>query len=316
MNRILITLCFVVISIGLWAQDAATQDTIGADTVWKTGGVLGLNFSQTYLEHWQGGGQTSINGASLITLFANYKKGKWSWENNFTGAYGITRIGDGGQIQKTDDRLEINSKVGRETNIKSVFWSALLTFRTQWDAGYDYTQNPSPLISDPFAPAYILIGVGMDYKPSAAFSLYLSPATAKITIVDNPRLADSGAYGVTPAEFDTNGVKLSDGEMVRYEFGGFLKIQYTRDIMTNVNLTTRLDLFSNYLENPQNIDVNWETLVTMKINKVLSASLTTHLIYDHDIKVALDRNDDGVTDGSGPRTQFKEVFALGLQYQF
>jgi hypothetical protein len=95
-----------------------------------------------------------------------------------------------------------------------------------------------------------------------------------------------------------------------------VKVQYSKEVLKNVKLSTRADFFSNYLNNPQNIDINWETLIAMKINNFLSASITTNLIYDDDIKVELDRNEDGVVNGSGPRTQFKEVFSLGIQYQF
>jgi hypothetical protein len=293
-------------------EEAAVNEPIPA---WKKGGVLGVNFSQTHLNNWQGGGQSSINGTVLFNAYINYKQGKWTWDNLFDAAYGVSRLGDLGQLQKTDDRIEINSKLGRTTPLVSTFWTAMFTFRTQWDAGYDYKQATSPLISDPFAPAYIITGLGIDYKPSDKFSMYISPITNKTTIVDNQRLADAGAFGVEAATYDALGAKLTDGQTIRYEVGGFVKLQYSTQIVENVKFSTRADFFSNYLKNPQNIDVNWETLVAMKINKWLSTSITTHVIYDDDIKFEVDRNDDGVIDGKGPRTQFKEVFALGLQFQ-
>lgn len=271
------------------------------------GGVAGLNFAQTYLSNWQGGGNNAINGTAIVSLYANYKKDDWTWDNNFDAAYGQSLIGrssDGAKMQKTDDRVELNSKLGHTTPLLNTYWAAMTTFRTQWDVGRDYRVTPSPTISDPFAPAYILIGTGIDYKPSEGFSAYLSPVTTKITIVDNQLLSNAGAFGVEP------------GEHIRYEVGGFLKVQYKKYLMENVNLTTKANFFANYLENFGNIDVNWETLIAMKINKFLSASLSTHLIYDDDIKVALDRDDDGINDGTGARVQFKEVFTLGIQYQF
>ena len=262
-----------------------------------------MNFSQTYLDNWQGGGQSAINGTVLLNSFANYSKGKINWENSIDGAYGISRIGEKGQLQKTDDRIEINSKLGINTPIPKTFWTALFTFRTQWDAGYDYAQTPLPLISDPFAPAYVIAGPGINYKPNDKFSANISPATNKTTIVDNQRLADMGAFGVTP------------GERIRFEVGGLLTMQYATEVVKNVKLKTRAEFFSNYLNNPQNIDVNWETLIAMKINNWLSTSITTHLIYDDDVRFDVDRNGDGENDGRGPRTQFKEVFALGIQFQ-
>ena len=199
----------------------------------------------------------------------------------------------------------------------NVYWAGLATFRTQWDAGYDYGTPTRPLISDPFAPGYFLLGTGIDYKPSEGFSVYLSPLTAKVTIVDNQRLANAGAFGVAAAEYDPVTVAMTaEGENVRYEIGGYLKVAYQKDLMENVKLTTKADFFANYLQNAGNIDVNSETLIAMKINKFLTASLSTHLIYDDDINIAVDRNDDGINDGNGPRIQFKEVLSLGLSYQF
>ncbi|HAQ70077.1 MAG TPA: hypothetical protein DCR48_03790 [Flavobacteriales bacterium] len=311
MKRLLLIICLGLTMSTLTAQDSASV----AENPWKKGALVGLNFSQTYLDNWQGGGQSAISGTALVNLFANYKKDKWTWDNTFDGAYGLTRIGENSVFQKTDDRIEINSKLGHTTPMMNAFWTAMFTFRTQWDAGYDYGSAPNPLISDPFAPAYILLGLGIDYKPSEGFSIYISPATSKTTIVDNQRLADAGAFGVEGATYDAFGVK-TDGEQIRYEAGGYVKIQYTKEVLKNVKLSTRADFFSNYLNNPQNIDINWETLIAMKINDFLSASITTNLIYDDDIKIDVDRNEDGLINGRGPRTQFKEVFSLGVQYQF
>lgn len=297
------------ITLGMAQDEPAAEPTAetSASSPWKSGGMIGSNFSQTYLSNWQGGGNNAINGTVIMGLFANYKKDNWTWDNTLDAAYGQTLIGElsaANKFRKTDDRIEINSKVGRTTPFINTYWAALATFRTQWDAGYDYGNVGSLLISDPFSPAYILLGTGIDYKPSEAFSAYLSPVTAKITIVDNARLSALGAYGVDP------------GETMRYEVGGYLKLAYSRNIVENVKLTTKADFFANYLKDLGNIDINWETLIAMKINKFLSASLSTHLIYDDDIKIAQDRNNDGTMDGSGPRVQFKEVFSLGLQYQF
>jgi len=90
--------------------------------------------------------------------------------------------------------------------------------------------------------------------------------------------------------------------------------------MKNISLTTKIDLFSNYAHNPQNIDVSWETLVAMKVNKYISVNLNTHLLYDDDILIPLDRNDNGSftdpVDMPGKRIQFKEIFGVGFSYKF
>jgi hypothetical protein len=157
----------------------------------------------------------------------------------------------------------------------------------------------------------------MDFKPNDKFNLFIAPITGKVTIVNNQILADAGAFGVVKAVYDpiTN-LLVTPGKVVRTEFGGYLRMMAKFDIMKNINFQTQLDLFSNYLNNPQNLDVNWSTLTAMKVNKYISATITTQLIYDHDINIAVDNNSDGVVDASGPRTQFKEVLAVGFSYKF
>ncbi len=282
---------------------AALQDSV--PKIWDVGGQFTLNFSQTYLSNWAAGGQNSLAGTSFASMFARYKKNRHSWENTLDLAYGILSQDDRSPI-KTDDRIDFTSKYGYETQVENLFYSALFNFRTQFAPGYEIVEGreEGESISDFLAPAFSIFSLGIDYKPSENFSMMVAPLAAKATIVNIDRLAT--AYG------------LEEGENIRMEFGAFVKVAYTTDIMTNVNWQTRLDLFSNYLENPQNVDVNWENLITMKINEWLSASIITQLIYDDDIIIGAQEavivDDVVVTPATsgGPRTQFKEVFSLGL----
>jgi hypothetical protein len=139
--------------------------------------------------------------------------------------------------------------------------------------------------------------------------LILSPATYRLTVVNSQRLADLGEYGVDAAEYDTSGMMIKQGEIFRHEFGFNLKFMYMVTIVKNVDFQTTLELYSNYLENPQNVDVYWDNYFTFTINSWLSAQLTTSLIYDDDINIT---DKDGNT---GPRTQFKQTFGLGLAYK-
>jgi hypothetical protein len=174
------------------------------------------------------------------------------------------------------------------------------------------------MISNFLAPGYVTISTGMDYKPKDDFSFFMSPVTGKITVVNDQTLADAGAYGVDKALFDTAGVKTELGKKIRYEFGALVSAKFKQVIAKNITLSTKLDLFSNYFQNPENIDVNWDLLLNMKVNKFISASISTTLIYDNDIPVAIYNSVNSVKTqtGSGPRTQFREVFALGFSYKF
>jgi len=287
-----------------------------ADSIegWKKGGIITLNLSQTSLTNWAAGGQNAFSANGLVSIFANYKKDKSLWSNSLDIGYGIIKQGKDEDFIKTDDKIDILSKYGKKA-VKDWYYAALFNFKTQITAGYNYP-NDSVKISALFAPAYILGSLGMDYKPSDDFNAYISPSTCKITIVSDQDLADQGAFGVTSAKYDDLNVLISKGEKVRFELGGYLRLEYRKQLMENITVLTKLDLFSNYMDNPQNIDVGWETLITMKVNKYISATLSTHLIYDDDIDISVDTNDDGITDKVGPRTQFKEVLGIGFYYNF
>jgi hypothetical protein len=148
------------------------------------------------------------------------------------------------------------------------------------------------------APAYIALGVGMEYKPSEHFSAYLSPITSRILIINDKILSDAGAFGMVP------------GDNFKQELGANFRMLFNQDIMKNVNLQTKLELFSDYLDHPERIDVSWELIMAMKVNSFITTNISTNLLYDHDIQIT---DKDGKT---GPRTQFKEVLSIGLTYSF
>ncbi len=279
---------------------AKAQD---ADTLWKYSGLSALNLSQLSLSNWAAGGDNSLSGNVLLQLSANYDNGTLNWNNDLNLGYGLIRQGED-PTRKSDDKIDFSSKLGFKAGGK---WSytGLLSFRTQFAPGYDKPGDADRnKISNFMAPGYLNISAGMDYKPSEVFSLFLSPVTGKFTFVKDEELATAGAFGVEP------------GKNARAELGGYLKLGLKKEILKNVLLDTKIDLFSNYLENPQYIDVNWDLLLSFKINEYLSASLVTQMIYDRDIEFAYDSNNDGELDSSEPRLQFKELFGLGLTYNF
>ena len=305
----------------LVVETLTTQEAL-KDTLWKTGGNFGLNFSQVYLDNWAAGGQSSVSGTGLLSVYANYSKGKATWDNTLDLAYGLLRQGDAGVLIKTDDKIDFASKYGYKASEKW-FYSGLLNFRTQFAPGFTIADGvqTDDLISDFLSPAYLLAAAGMDYKPNGNFTVFISPVSHKMTVVLNDDLADAGAFGVEGAEFNDVGEKIADGENIRSEAGGYVKMQYKTELMENVNLQTKIDLFSNYLNNPQNIDVNWETLITMKINKYLSTTISTQLLYDDDIDVLrnnpeVDAEGNLINPDVGPAIQFKEVLTIGFSYKF
>lgn len=291
---------------------AITTNTFGqsetaVDTSWKKGGVFALTFNQVSLTNWAAGGESSISGASFLSLFANYAKDRTAWDNTLDLGYGLIKNGDA-DIRKNEDKIDLNSKIGYKVSPTSKwYYTFLVNFKSQFAPGYNYELDPESKnpISMFLSPGYLLYSVGMDYKPNDNFSLYISPLTGKTLFVMDQDLADAGAFGVDP------------GENTLTQLGAFLRAAYKKDIMQNVNFQTKLELFSNYLENPQNIAVNHEILIAMKINKYLTANIATQMIYDDIVPVAVVKEVGGIkTATAGPRLQFKQVLGVGFSYKF
>ncbi|GAB3822668.1 DUF3078 domain-containing protein [Pontibacter rugosus] len=298
----------------LFASTAIAQQT-PVDTVkaWDFSGVGTLNFSQVSLTNWAAGGQNSLSVLGITNLRADYKQGKSTWNNSLDFTYGLVKL-EGNRMQKSDDKLELNLKYGYRAS-KRWYYTGQLNLKTQLTPTYSVTRDT--LLSSFFSPAYILTSIGMDYKPNDKLSVFISPLTGKYTIVKSQYLADRGFFGVEPADKDSEGnIIPGTGEHFRKEFGGYVNIRYKNEIIENITWQSKLDLFTNYLQNPQNVDVNWENLVSFKVNKLISATLFAHLIYDDDVKVNVDRNDDGQIDGKGPRIQLKQTLGIGVSYKF
>ncbi|MBL6663781.1 MAG: DUF3078 domain-containing protein [Flavobacteriales bacterium] len=302
-------IAFLLLSLSSIALKGQENKTTKSD--WELGGTSRLNFSQVALSNWSAGGQNSLTLNGLMSMHAHKSKGKGRWENFLEIGYGTIKQGQSSWI-KTDDRIDFTSKYNYEAKGKW-YYAALLNFKTQLTDGYNYP-NDSVKISGLFSPAYFLESFGFEYKANDKFSCYIAPVTLKATIVGNQDLANLGAFGVEAADVDTAGNILREGENTRTEFGGYIRIYFDTEVVENINLNTKLELFSNYLDKPQDIDVNWECLLSLKVNKFISATLSTQLIYDKDIDIATDSNNDGIIDTMEPKVQFKEVFGLGLTY--
>lgn len=292
------------------AEEVTVEDTLVG---WNVKGTLSFNFSQSSFTNWSSGGENAISGNVLFGGIANYKLDKVIWQNTILTTYGgITRAG---VYSKTDDRIELNSKYGYQAfKDKKWYLSAIMNFKTQYTPGYA-NDGDSILVSNFMSPGYLNLGLGFDWQATDYFSLNIAPSNAKFIFVLDQELANKGDYGVDPAVVDANGNIITPGKNMRFKFGAYLRATFNKEVFENVNVFSTLDLFSNYLVNPQNIDVNWELLVSMKINKWLAASVNTTLIYDADITFE-EVNDQGVLETYGPRTQFKEVFNLGLTFIF
>jgi Protein of unknown function (DUF3078) len=246
------------------------NDTI--PKLWRTGGLYSLNLSQGSLSNWAAGGEDfSLALNSLLNLYGFYKKGKHSWDNTFDFNLGYVKTTSLGS-RKNDDRFDLLSKYGYSIGNK-VSIAGLFNIHSQFFKGYTYPDNVKTFSSAFMAPGYILLGAGFDYKPDKDLSIFFSPATARLVIVRDTALSNKGLYGVTP------------GKKTVLEFGAFASISYLKEFNKVLTYNARLDLFSNYRHNPQNVDINMTNTLNVRVSKVVSATWGLDLIYDDDARL-------------------------------
>lgn len=257
------------------------------DSIPKKWTVLGKStflFNQSSFSNWTAGGNNTIAGNVSLNYDFNYKNGNWNWDNKVISAYGISYISGSG-LQKTDDRFEYNSLLGLKAK-KYWFFSFFSNFKTQYTKGYNYKTDPKVLVSDFFAPAYWSFGPGMLWKKSDNARINIAPATSRFTFVSDQF---SGKYGV------------EENRNTSYSLGFNLSAYFKYVIMKDVTMENIISIYSDYLQKPQNIDIDYQLNLFVKINKYLSTNVGFHAIID---------------DDASSKIQFKEVFGLGLNYIF
>ncbi len=271
---------------------------------WTKGVHSSLSFAQISLSNWSAGGQNSMSFNSYFNSFINYKSPdeRFTWENSLDLGYGLINQ-EHRRTVKSDDKIDFSTKMGLRA---SEFWqySSLINFKTQWAKGFK-SPGDTLKISNFMAPAYLNISIGMDHRFDEQLRFYLSPLAGRVTYVLDDDLSAAGAFGV------------EQGENKKYEFGGFIRVQFNATLMENITVSSRLELFSNYLDKPQNMDVNSDTRINMQITRFIAANLQIQMMYDESSKIRVDTTGDGALDTTiGPRVQLKQVFGLGLSYRF
>ena len=276
-------------------SDSSRRDTL---SVWKLKSLYSLSGTQSSFVNWNAGGRNNISLIGNIIASADYNKAKWNWSSDVTLAFGGIKYLDdvqGVDLQKTEDKIDLSSIVGMRIS-KRFLISLNSGFKTQFADGFTYP-NDSVAVSKFMAPGYLNLALGTDYIKDANFSVFGSPFAAKTTLVMDDSLSQLGAFGV------------EKGERIRNEFGAFIKLKWNSKLMKNIDMKSKIELFSNYLNNPENIDVNAELVFIFRVNSLFSATAQWNLVYDDDIKIR-DKNGN-----IGPRTQFKSVLGIGISYK-
>ena len=307
---------------------------------WKTSLQTKLDLGQTSLTNWAAGGYNTVSLKTFIDANANYSKGEMFWNNRLQLDYGFLYSADKPILQKTDDRIYLESKWGY-TATKNLYYSAEFSFRSQFSNTYDY---PTPsrtlaageeytkqewkdarvLKSGLFSPAYTNLALGLDYKPLKWLSVNFAPVTGGFVIVDNPLLRSSYSQPLKKEYVNAAALPtLDDGTTIdgnvykaaKFEFGAQLKVDFKVNVNDNFAFSSQVVLFSDYLDKPQNLRVNWDNRIDWKIAKFFSFTIMTNLIYDDDI--IIQTQDDIKAGRAGKqRVQFKESLSFGFVYTF
>ena len=325
MKHLILSLAAAVLTIPALAQtdevakDVATlakesKQTADVDSgkVWKFSGMLSLTASQTALVNWAPGGDQQIGINGFANFNANYSKGKHSWQNAITAQYGTLRLIDEyDEFRKNDEKLQFASKYGYKA-AKKLYYSAIFDYKSQFDKGWTYEKvkevnadgveeevEQATLNSECWSPLYLTYTVGLDYQVCDNFMFYLSPFCGKTTVVLNDFLSEQAAFGVDTCKH------------ARSEFGWYFKLDAKYNIAKNISFGTNLVLFNSYKDGfMDEIDVDWNVIIAMQINKWLSFNITSELVYDEDVKVVKDDRE------YFSLTQFKNVTGLGLTFKF
>lgn len=284
MKRIFI-LFFMLLATTFYSQKKK-QDSLPKPK-WKINGRFAFIFNQSSFSNWASGGENTVAGNININYDFNYKKKNVNWDTRIITGYGLSHISEKG-YRKTDDRFEVNSLFGFKTS-KYWFFSFIANFRTQYAKGYDYKKDPKVLVSEFLSPAYLTYGPGMLWKKSDDINLNIAPATARYTFVNDFFTKDAGRFGV------------DQGEIVAFSLGFNLSGYYKFVLMENIEMENILSIYTDYLANVGNLDIDYQTNIRFKVNKHIKMQLTFQAIVD---------------DNTASKIQFRQLFGLGVNYNF
>jgi len=266
--------------------------------------------------NWNSGGSNSISGLLGVKSNLNYKNKFFVWKNNVEIRYGVNKQ-EGRELRKSDDLFEINSNMGyKPDSLSNWFYSARLNLRTQLTNGYNYPNKDEP-ISRLLAPGYLFFGCGMGYgKNIDKLSFYFSPITLKATLVLDEDLANEGSFGVNPAVLDPDGNVIVPGDQVRKEVGVLVTNSYKMELVENINMKNQISLYSDYINNFGNLDLDWRIDFDFKVNSFVRATLGSHLRYDDDVKTQTPSDIEGEFDQDGAKVQWKQFLGVGFAVDF
>ena len=206
---------------------------------WSRMLMTNLNMGQTSLTNWAAGGDNTVSFQGFVDANINYAKDEMFWSNRLQLDYGFLYASSKPILQKSTDRIYLESKWGYKTEtMKKFYFSANYDFKSQFSTGYDYntpvTEDGSPLdqIQDKsylkklwkdarsmksgfLAPAYTNLALGFDYKPTKWLSINFAPISGGYVIVKDEALRKSYSMNLKRQWKDYDA--LSDEKKVEYD---------------------------------------------------------------------------------------------------
>ena len=312
--RLKLSCLFFIFTLSGFAQDSIPLVSKDSSSHWRNKNKLGFDISQIAFVNWSAGGNSAISGLIKGDFSRVYTKENQKWVNELIVRYGLNQQ-DGVELRKTEDLLQFSSTYGyRKDSITNWYHSAKFNFNTQFSNGYSYP-NTDKAISRLFAPAYVFLGVGTENSTKSKHRVfYLSPFTFKTTFVLDQTLANQGAFGVTEAIVDSNGLINANGKQVRTELGFLFSSYYKKEIAKNIVWVNKLVLFTDYINKFGNIDIDYDFKLDLTVNQYVKVNIGARIIYDDDIKVKEEKEGKQVT--VGPKLQIRQMLGVGLVYTF
>ena len=276
---------------------------IRLDSVWTSPtsyylskGKITTLLNQSQYKNWVAGGVNNLSLTLILDYDFTLKNGDLEWINRIDGAYGLVKNQDE-DIKKNEDRLELYSLLALK-NKGRWSYSAVFNLKSQWSNGYEYAPLPNGVIDRTLttkflSPAYSQVGLGMFYKRDDNFWFNYALLSARYIIV-NTVFTESLLDG-------ENYFGVEKGKSGRFEAGGIISAYYKKEIMKNMHMENKLNLFQNYLEDPLNIDVDYTLSLEFTINQFFSTNILVQILYD---------------DNAIPEIQLKEVFGVSFNVNF
>ncbi|MBN2834985.1 MAG: DUF3078 domain-containing protein [Candidatus Delongbacteria bacterium] len=287
---LMITTIFTVFAQTTEAEGTLKKELAAEHTGWKTGGVVSVNFSQAaYSTQWVGNPANTMTLTSLVSIFANYSDGENIWDNNLDLGYGFLQQDNENPV-KSEDKIDLTSKYGRKA-LKDWYYAALFNFKTQMTPTYYLNDPDSNVTSEFLSPGTMLFAIGMDYKPNDNLTAFISPITYRADMMMNDKMI--------PEVLNADNELEPARDNVESQIGGYLRVKYNQELYKNIGFESKLEAFSNYDKDPQNLFMTWDNLLSMKVNEYLSANISFSMVNTPGVEV-----------------QYKEVLGIGLAYKF